>query len=209
MAHFHRNVCFSWDGSADEAIEELLRREKKSQFRSRTASREECTGRAFGGAVSAVGWTSKSRAARPIRNCLASNRSSVLDPPSLLPITTGGESSVESVNAPTPTPCNGRRTTCATRCERREVVEAQLLVDALFYHESFEIIAINAAIAVLENAMRCFAPDASELAHVPCCARTRACVLQIARAYVLQIARAYVLQMAHPSTHLRRRRRRQ
>ena len=124
---------------------------KTTQFRSRTALREECTGRAFGGAVSAVGWMSKSRAARPIRNCLASNRSSVLDPPSLLPITTGGESSVESVSAPTPTPCNGRRTTCATRCERREVVEAQLLVDALFHHESFEIIASHAAIAVLEN----------------------------------------------------------
>jgi hypothetical protein len=58
----------------------------------------------------------------------------------------GGESSVESVHAPTPTPGNGRRTTSATRCERREVVEAQLLVDALSHHESFEIIAVDASI---------------------------------------------------------------
>jgi hypothetical protein len=30
LAHFHRNVCLSWDGSAEEAIEELLRRKKNN-----------------------------------------------------------------------------------------------------------------------------------------------------------------------------------
>ena len=46
---------------------------------------------------------------------------------------------------------NCRRTMCAARCKSREVIQAELFVDALFRHESFESVAIDAAIAVLKD----------------------------------------------------------
>jgi hypothetical protein len=98
--------------------------------------------------VSAFSSMSKSRAARPIRNCLASNISSVLGPPSLSPIARASGAS---------TPCTRLTavlTTCAARCECCEVVEAQLLVDALLHHEGFESFAVDAAAAVLPDPVR-------------------------------------------------------